>query len=182
VARNLELKVRCTGAQHERAKQILAAQGGSRPMVLWQRDTYFRVSSGRLKFREIDTNGSVSCELIQYRRPDIDGMRESSYRLTIIPNDQAPFLRESLTDALGLYSVVEKRRTVVLWQRTRVHLDDVAGLGTFLELETVLDDDPGAADRGQIEYNTVVDLLELASLESVPGSYSDLIAAKDSSL
>jgi predicted adenylyl cyclase CyaB len=42
---------------------------------------------------------------------------------------------------------VEKTRTLYLWKHTRVHLDEVTGLGSYLELETVMD----GIDRSEAE-------------------------------
>ena len=33
--------------------------------------------------------------------------------------------------------MVEKTRRLFIWRHTRIHLDEVKGLGVFLELETV---------------------------------------------
>ena len=50
-------------------------------------------------------------------------------------------LREALDAALGTLVVVEKRRRLLLWEGVRIHLDEVEGLGSFLELEAT-DADP----------------------------------------
>lgn len=51
--------------------------------------------------------------------------------------DTAP-KRNLLTMTLGVRAVVKKRRQLFLFGRTRMHLDDVEGLGHFLELGVVL--------------------------------------------
>ena len=45
---------------------------------------------------------------------------------------------ESLEAALGVTCVVEKERRLFLFENVRIHLDDVAHLGCFVELESVL--------------------------------------------
>jgi predicted adenylyl cyclase CyaB len=47
-------------------------------------------------------------------------------------------LLEILTETLGRIGTVKKRRTLYLVGQTRVHLDEVEGLGRFIELEVVL--------------------------------------------
>jgi predicted adenylyl cyclase CyaB len=100
--------------------------------LIEQRDTYFQVRHGVLKLREEHPGHP---HLIQYQREDKSQERRSSYR--IVPVTEAVGLRVALSAALGVRGVVEKRRRLFLWQAVRIHLDDVAGLGRFIELEAV---------------------------------------------
>src|SRR3954469_9490010 len=93
---------------------------------LTQVDTFFVVPKGRLKVREF---GDGSGELIAYDRPDQPGPKSSSYTVARVPSARA--LLDALSRSLDVRGRVEKRREVVLVGRTRVHLDDVDGLGTF---------------------------------------------------
>ena len=114
--------------------------------VLRQRDTYFRTRSGRLKLREEEPGGAT---LIQYDRPDEASARESRYRLTRV--DDPRELRASLDAALGTLVVVEKERHLLLWEGVRIHLDTVAGLGAFVELEGVAPPDSDlSAEREKV--------------------------------
>ena len=56
-----------------------------------------------------------------------------------MPIAEPALLKAALTAALGVRRVVDKRREIFLADNVRIHLDDVAGLGTFLEFEAVLD-------------------------------------------
>ena len=47
----------------------------------------------------------------------------------------------ALSETLGVDVVVEKRRHLLLWETVRIHLDEVTGLGSFLELEAVAEPD-----------------------------------------
>ncbi len=120
-------------------------------------------------------NGARTAELIAYHRPDHDGARWSSYTLVPLEADAATGVLAALTATAGLLTRVEKQRTVVLYEGTRIHLDEVMGLGSFIELETVLGD--RSLDEAEAEYATIVDLLGLAAFEPVAGSYSDLMMA-----
>ncbi|MGK3856667.1 class IV adenylate cyclase, partial [Enterococcus faecium] len=82
---------------------------------------------GRLKLREIDGQAAV---LIWYDRPDHDAARLSKYHLVPVADPAA--LKAALTDALGVRGEVRKRREIYLWHNVRIHLDEVAGLGSFL--------------------------------------------------
>ena len=101
-----------------------------------QTDTFFEVTRGWLKLREAD--GAVP-ELISYERPTDDaGPRPSSYDL--MPLGDAEKWKSLLGRVLDAECVVCKTRTLWMWQHTRIHLDVVKSLGTFLELETVAKD------------------------------------------
>lgn len=128
---NLELKARHPDlAAAAAAAERLGARG---PSVQVQADTYFRVPSGRLKLREID---GAPAELIAYDRPDRGGARASAYQLVAVLDPGG--LKSALAGALGVRGEVRKRRAIYLWHNVRIHLDDVAGLGTFVEFEAVL--------------------------------------------
>ncbi len=137
--------------------------------LLRQRDTYFRVHTGRLKLGEEDPGGAT---LIQYDRVDADEARESRYRLT--PIDDPQTLKASLEATLGILTVVEKERRLLLWQSVRIHLDVVKGLGNFVELEGV-----AAADSDlalELERVTrLTEALEIAPERILRNSYSDQV-------
>jgi homotetrameric cytidine deaminase len=164
-ARNIELKAR--DAQPARTLELALALGAEDRGEIAQRDAYFAGARGRLKLREQEPGDD---ELIQYRRADVDGARESDYRR--VPVADAPALREALDAALGTLVVVEKRRRLLLHENVRIHLDEVDRLGSFVELEGVLA--PGAdsgAERERVERLQAQ--LEIGELEA--RSYSDLL-------
>lgn len=128
--RNVELKaVDCDPSRSLAICRSLQAEDRG---VIHQRDTYFDVRSGRLKLRE-ETPGRP--HLIHYERSTGAGARPSEYR--IVEFQQAAELRALLAAALGVRSLVMKRRRLFLWRGVRIHLDDVDGLGHFIELEAV---------------------------------------------
>ena len=160
--RNIELKA--VDPDPARSLAVCRELGAEDKGVLRQRDTYFRVRSGRLKLRE-EQEGAV---LIQYDRPDEAVARESRYRLTRVedPDD----LRASLDAALGTLVVVNKERHLFLWDGVRIHLDTVDGLGSFVELEGVAAPESDLAP----EREKVARLQhELGIEEVLTDSYSD---------
>jgi homotetrameric cytidine deaminase len=139
--------------------------------VLRQRDTYFRTRSGRLKLREEEPGGAT---LIQYDRPDEASARESRYRLTRV--DDPRVLRASLDAALGTLVVVEKERHLLLWEGVRIHLDTVAGLGAFVELEGVAPPDSDlSAEREKVARLQQA----LGITEVLTDSYADRLLGAD---
>ena len=129
--RNLELKA--LDPEPQRTLEQALALGAHDEGTLHQRDIYFHAVTGRLKLREqLDPPGIA--ELISYVRPDRPDARISSYRVIPIADPQE--LAEALNDVLGIRTVVEKRRRLLIHHDTRIHLDDVDDLGTFVELES----------------------------------------------
>jgi len=167
VKQNVELKARLRDLQA--ARQVAARLATTPVEVLRQIDTYFVCAHGRLKLREL--NG-VAAELIAYDRPDHTDARTSSYRILPIADPTAA--KELLTAALGVLVVVEKTRELYLHNNVRIHLDQVAGLGAFLEFEAVLNS-PAEAAAGHQQVQSLATEFSLRAEDLVPRSYSDLL-------
>jgi predicted adenylyl cyclase CyaB len=169
MARNVELKARLAdlAAVRKIAQRLATANLG----IQQQTDTYFHCRHGRLKLREI---AGQPAQLIPYRRPDCAGAKGSEYRLVEVPN--AIGLKQALTAALGVLAVVDKVREVFLVENVRIHLDEVAGLGKFIEFEAVLtatvDESVGQSQVAQLQRD-----FGIRDSDLVSGSYSDLLLA-----
>ena len=139
MARNIEIKARVADLDAiAAAARRLGAEG---PVEILQDDSFFTCQNGRLKLRAfVDGSG----ELIFYRRADQAGPKESFYLRSRTPDPDV--LRESLALAWGTAGRVRKRRLLYLLGRTRIHLDQVQGLGAFVELEVVLREGESAQD------------------------------------
>jgi adenylate cyclase, class 2 len=165
---NIELKAAdADPAATERACRSLAAEDHG---VLEQRDTYFGVSHGRLKLREDLARGSA--ELIFYLRPEESGLRSSRYWRAASADPAA--LGGLLEAAHGVVGVVTKRRRLFVYRNVRIHLDEVEGLGSFIELESVLAVAGMESPEEAHALAAVVDALGLASRPSVAGGYLEL--------
>jgi homotetrameric cytidine deaminase len=164
---NLELKARCEDLDAAAARCI--ALGAADQGVLTQRDTYYAARSGRVKLREDPARGS---ELIAYRRPDDPEVSESSYLL--VPVGAPAGLDEALDAALGTVVAVSKRRRLFLWEGVRIHLDEVDGLGTFIELEAVLPD-AGDVATAREKVARLRAELGIEDADLVPLGYADLL-------
>lgn len=167
MARNVEIKARVGDlAALTAAVRAIATEG---PVPIAQDDTFFACASGRLKLRAF---GPDQGELIFYRRADDAGPKESFFVRS--PTASPDTLRETLTLAYGQAGRVVKQRMLYLVGRTRVHLDDVEGLGQFLELEVVLAEGE-SADAGIAEAHRLMAALGVSPAELVEGAYLDLL-------
>jgi homotetrameric cytidine deaminase len=166
---NVELKAR--DGNPRRSLERCLALGATDHGELHQRDTYFLVARGRLKLREQEPGGG---ELVAYERADATGARESRYRFGPVAEPAA--VREALDAALGTRVVVEKRRRLMVWEGVRIHLDDVAELGSFVELESLADVGSDLSrEQATVEYLRT----ELAITDDalVATGYADLLLA-----
>jgi homotetrameric cytidine deaminase len=150
--RNVELKARDLDPEATLAAAL--AHGASDEGELVQRDTYFAAPEGRLKLREEGDRAT----LIAYARADEAAARLSAYHLVDVPDPQA--MAAALDAALGRTVVVSKRRRLLLWRDVRIHLDDVEGLGRWVELEAVA---PPGSDLSA-EHAKVAELREVLGI------------------
>ena len=165
--RNVEIKARVgdLAAVEERARAV-ATVG---PEEIFQDDSFFACDRGRLKLRDF---GDGRGQLIHYRRADEAGPKLSDY--SIAPTADPAALRETLGRAFGVLGRVVKARRLYLVDRTRVHLDRVEGLGSFVELEVVLREDEAPED-GMAVARKLLGHLGIAEDQLVTGAYLDLL-------
>jgi predicted adenylyl cyclase CyaB len=144
---------------------------GARFAGQWRmRDVFFAAPEGRLKLRTVEGEGAY---LIAYRRRDDTGPSLSEYELVDVADPAA--LDRALCMVLGRVGQVRKLRSVYIIGRTRVHLDQVDGLGAFMELEVVLEDGEGRG-AGEREADRILGILEVAPERLVERAYIDLLS------
>ncbi len=170
MARNIEIKARIESTEALSAVAARLATEG--PFEIYQDDTFFACEAGRLKLRAFS---KTSGELIFYRRANQHGPKESFYVRS--PTSEPESLREALTLACGQTGRVQKHRTVFLVGRTRVHIDQVPGLGHFLELEVVLSESE-SAEIGVLEANELMGRLGVQQHQLLEEAYVDLLAQR----
>jgi predicted adenylyl cyclase CyaB len=169
--RNIEIKARVDDLEHVR--RLALDLGATERGVSRDTDVYFAVPRGRLKLRVSDRVPGGT--LIAYQRPDQAESRLSDYRLISIPDPDQ--LLAALAETLGVLVTVSKTRQLLHFGATRIHLDEVNVLGTFVELETVLTDPP--LSEAQAEHHFLCDRLGLNESSIVPVSYSDLLMERN---
>ncbi len=169
MARNIEIKARLT-PEHLAFIRREAVSRASTPPEYWvQVDTFFCTPRGRLKLRVMEDG---TAELIAYDRADQAGSKCSSYVRSPCVDPES--LHAALARSLGVRETVRKRRQVIVIGQTRVHLDEVESLGTFLELEVVLRDDQTLAE-GEAIARQLMQLFRIDSDSLIEGAYVDLI-------
>lgn len=170
MARNVEIKARLRDITKvlNTLRNITTSDGE----ILKQCDTFYPTPNGRLKLREIE---GVHSELIFYDRPDTEGPKLSSYEKYDFSEQSN--LSSVLQKALGTKGIVRKERRLFMVGQTRVHVDEVEGLGTFIELEVVLKEDQ-SAQEGQTIAEDIMSRLEIAPADLIACAYLDLLLEK----
>ena len=164
---NIEIKARARDFARMRARAETLSDVPVQ--VVAQEDVFFTTPVGRLKLRILSGNQG---QLIYYTRPDQDGPKRSDYHIyrTTDPEN----LKHVLTLAYGVRGIVRKTRYLYIVGQTRIHLDDVEGLGQFMELEVVMregqTDAEGAAIAEELMASLGVDGRDL-----LQGAYMDLL-------
>ncbi|XP_077791543.1 uncharacterized protein LOC144329024 [Podarcis muralis] len=166
---NVEIKARV----RDRAELLRNAErlSGSPGCVILQTDTFFPAPNGRLKLRDFrDGRG----QLVFYNRPDAEGPKLSHYAIS--PTDDPTGLTAVLSQALGVQGTVKKERRLYLVGQTRVHVDRVEGLGDFMELEVVLQEQQSPQDGEEVARQLMKEL-GVRQEDLLAGAYLDLLLA-----
>ncbi|MCP4182902.1 MAG: class IV adenylate cyclase [Hyphomicrobiales bacterium] len=165
--RNVEIKAKVDNLQAVLEKARLLSE--NQPVLIKQKDVFFHSTNGRLKLRFLSPEHG---ELIFYNRGDIAGPKTSSYQIT--KTDQPAKLRKTLALAYGEKTIVKKNRTLIMVGRTRIHLDDVKNLGTYVELEVVLSDEE-TSSSGEKEARDLMIKLGIPENTLIEIAYADLL-------
>ena len=149
----------------------LIQYGAEQVGVFHQIDTYYNVPKGRLKLREAE--GKTDAELIYYERENVAKPKKGSVFIIVIP--QPKIYKQSLQRIMETKAVVDKVREVYSYEGVQIHLDEVDGLGSFIEFERITTQDPVQQKKDLLKLERLREKLNInpERLESL--SYSDLI-------
>ena len=163
---NVEIKAKAGNWERQAA---IARALADRTENLIQEDTFFHCPEGRLKLREI--RGGES-ELIFYRRAHLKGPKGSVYCLSTVKD--AGSMKALLGSALGLGRTIKKKRTLFLAGQTRIHFDEVEGLGRFIELEVCMKagQDPS---EGEAIARSFMERLGISEADLLDSAYADML-------
>ena len=172
MAANVEIKARITNLVLLR--QQVERISDSAAELIMQEDVFFLGSRGRLKLRIFSDDRG---ELIYYERSDQTGPKRSQYFISRTGEPRQLLI--VLESAFGIRGVVRKKRWLYMVDNTRIHLDEVDGLGSFLELEVVLS--PGQrTEEGEATAAALMDRLGIDIADLIQGAYIDLLESNAS--
>lgn len=165
---NIEIKARCF--HPEKVEAFLLSHNARYAGLDHQKDTYFMVPAGRLKLRQ----GNIENSLIFYNRPDQEGPKQSDFSLSMISD--GPGTEQVLAKALGVKVVVNKYRKIFYIGNVKFHIDEVPGLGSFVEIEAGNLTDPSKSmDDLRQQCDLYRQAFEIADADLIHHSYSDML-------
>jgi len=170
MATNIEIKARVHHPARLREKvEAISETAGER---IPQEDIFFNSPKGRLKLRILDVDQG---QLIYYERPDSTGPKQSDYFISF--TGEPGTLTDVLTRTYGVRGVVRKERWLYWVGNTRIHLDQVEGLGSFLEFEVMLSDGQ-SVQQGQDIVAGLMARLDISGSDLIDAAYIDLLERK----
>ena len=166
---NIEIKARV--GDFATLRKRAAELSDTSLQVIRQEDIFFNTEKGRLKLRILPPDRA---QLIYYLRSDQEGPKRSDYHIFETPDPEN--LKRVLELAYGIRGVVNKTRYLYMVGQTRIHVDDVEGLGQFMELEVVMQ--AGQSDaEGQAIAEALMTSLGIEKEDLIEGAYMDMMEA-----
>jgi len=167
----VEVKARAPPGIEEK----IAGLGGARTGAEVHLDLYF--GSKSRNFAETDEALRIRIKeagaFLTYKGPKLDPETKSRREVTVQVDD--PHNLESILESLGFFraAVVKKRRTKYSLGRATLCLDEVEGLGSFLEVEL------SGGEVWEEEKRAALEVLaRLGISESIRKSYLELLAER----
>jgi predicted adenylyl cyclase CyaB len=167
---NVEIKARCADAAAVR--NYLLSHKADFKGTDYQTDTYFNVAYGRLKLRQ----GNIENSLIHYERSNQSGPKTSAVNMMKVTDGKT--LHSILSSALGIMTEVVKKREIYFIENVKFHIDEVNGLGSFVEIEAIDFDGSLGEDRIREQCEYYVRELSIRPEDLLTHSYSDMLLAK----
>src|SRR5262245_11084026 len=128
---HLNIEIKACSNNINTIRDYLLKQHADHPGIDKQTDTYFDVPHGRMKLRE----GNIENALIHYYRENKSGPKAS--HVILYQTDPTGKLKDLLTTALNVKVIVKKKREIYFIGNVKFHIDEVDGLGSFVEIEAI---------------------------------------------
>ena len=168
---NIEIKARTNQAKYIR--KYLEEQGAECRGTDNQSDTYFNTVAGRLKLRQ----GNIENNLIYYKRENQAGPKQSDFRLIPVPDSDA--LKSVLTEAMGIKVVVNKKREIYYIGNVKFHLDELEGLGNFVEIEARNQPETLTVEELEAQCRFYMQAFKIQEEDLITVSYSDMLLGSE---
>lgn len=148
----------------KRARAI-AEQG---PLEIFLEDSDFDCPEGKVKLRSFSSAGTKA---IFFESEDTATAKE--FRVRILRTSDPELMIQAMSDHYAVLSKLRKKRTLVIVGNARIFLDEVEGLGSFVEIEVFLSENV-TVDQGTTTIGLLMNRLGIRKKDLVGESYIDL--------
>ena len=166
---HLNVEIKAKSNRTDEIEALLIAKNARYVGLDHQIDTYFNVPNGRLKLRE----GNIENNLIHYHRSNQEGPKQSI--VTLYKSTPESSLKAVLENAIGVLIVVDKQRKIFFIDNVKFHIDEVKGLGSFVEIEAIDKNGTIGLEKLQEQCDAFIEYLKIQKEDLVAVSYSDLL-------
>ena len=172
----VEVKVR---ADHSKVRNVLEKIGAVEIRVEKQSDSYFVAphrnfakTDEALRIRSLDGRA-----VLTYKGPKLDRVSKTREELET-PVDENP--TKKILQALGFSEagIVRKKREVFMAGDITVCLDTVEGLGEFLEVEIVVEDEQKKVENSRKQLFEFLEQFGVKEEDSIRTSYLEMVLEK----
>lgn len=150
-------------------RDILIAHGADFIGRDHQIDVYYQTPRHRLKLRR----GNIENALIAYSRSNSADPKRSDVLLYRTKDPSG--LKEILDATFEIETIVDKHRDIYFIGNVKFHVDDVKGLGTFVEIEAIDETGMMSDEMLQKQCRDFMTLLDIDDEDLLTHSYSDMI-------
>ncbi len=191
---NIEIKARASEEEQNKIIGILKQNNAKYLGADVQTDTYFKVDKNEQKTGNFLTNSSSGKSQIEgrfkLRRGDIENYliyyeredkKEAKLSNVILFDNQGRIseLEKILKKTYEILIQVEKKRNIYFIENVKFHIDNVSGLGRFIEIEAISQDKLIPIEKLQKQCNYYIELLGIENKNLIKNSYSDMIMEKN---
>jgi predicted adenylyl cyclase CyaB len=155
-------------------QETLEAISDTPVQEIFHEDIFFHTSKGRLKLRILSAD---SGQVIYYEQDTVSGPKPSNCH--IYPTSTPASLKQNLSSEYTVRGTIKKKRLLYMVKNARIHLDEVDGLGTFLEIEVVLNPGQSVEEGAHIAHG-LIDTLGITGEDMSEEAYIDLMEKSNS--
>ena len=163
---DITIKARCY--EPAEVESILLQHNADYKGLDVQTDTFYDVDYGKLKLRQ----GTLENVLIHYNRVATEGVKQTEV-LMYLKNPGSATI-DAVCGNLKVVSELRKLRKIYFIENVKFHIDQVEGMGNFVEIEAIdLDGSLGIETLKQ-QCSFYKELLQIEDEDLVHDSYIDL--------
>ena len=163
---DITIKARCTDPLE--TERILLQHKADYVGLDVQTDTFYETEVGKLKHRR----GNIEHALIHYKREQSGGVQKTEVLLYL--KNPSPTTITQVCDGRQVLAQVKKIPKIFFIDQVKFHIDHLAGVGNFVEIEAIDLDGSRGIDVLRQQCNYYKEVLQILDEDLVNDSYVNL--------